>query len=129
MREIKFRAWDKEEKDMEYATLDELIMKKVDGEHIDGSYYFSTTSIIMQYTGLKDKNGKEIYEGNIVKVTCVGSYGKEEWTHQVKYNKELACFSPFSYYHSQKLIGETEKEKFEVIGNIYQNPELLKEGK
>lgn len=81
----------------------------------------------MQYTGLKDENGKEVYEGDIVEATyCVDGcyydtedeYSVIQWDDkQCGFNimfKDELLSSPISYYVS-----------FEVVGNIYENPELL----
>lgn len=76
--------------------------------------------VLMQYTGLTDKNGKEIYEGDIVK--------SEQWTpeiYRVWFSRGGFCFSndttDIEYVNDAKYL-----EQFEVIGNIYENPELLK---
>jgi uncharacterized phage protein (TIGR01671 family) len=124
MREIKFRAWDKEKK--RWATEDEdgLIifmdgcLGGVDFACWDGGcttdQEYMSKYILMQFTGLKDKNGKEIYEGDIVRCPD-GWIGTVYWD-----NDNLQWWAK-----DHKL---SELNKPEVIGNIYENPELL-EGK
>ena len=81
----------------------------------------------MQYIGLKDKNGKEMYDGDIV------IYNKSE-VYKIVYSDQKACFSLegtnvftdiMAKYHEHSMTS-LFSDRFEVIGNIYQNPELLK---
>ena len=127
MREIKFRAWDTE-LDKWYAPTYEayrgqlwelLVSFKGDlvAHTITGMTHesmFPDRYILMQYTGLKDKNGKEIYEGDILK------WDASEWG--TEYNEAVKW--DFGLLASR----EHDWPQFcEIIGNIYENPELLKE--
>lgn len=68
-------------------------------------------AVLMQYTGLEDKNGKEIYEGDILYVPGFGN-------HELKYEDGL-------YVCEVRGVNQAMAEQCEVIGNIYENPELL----
>ena len=116
MREIKFRAWNEVEEKM--LNWNEFLDTNMKNTFIAPE---STGLILMQYTGLKDKNGKEIYEGDIVK-----SYyyiPNEDGTEGERYVVKLINYDEILCKYNIDMF-----ENLEVIGNIYDNPELLEEG-
>jgi len=141
MREIKFRAWDHDAKVM--VALNDA--KFVNGMMIGAKgINFDNQVIVMQFTGLKDKNGKEIYEGDIILVesldkTVVTDEGEgpiEEYNQilpiifvdggfGVRANSDYMFAAQF--YTLREITSEMGQEEFQIIGNIYENPELLKE--
>ena len=146
MREFKLRAFDKTNKEMTYDVsivgrhiifehnshgydLDELELTYLDT--LDGENEYE----IMQCTGLKDKNGKEIYEGDIV--TYLDG---NEWSTESGYDcEEFLNIGVINFDTEYARFDVTNKESadyeeifegggdFEVIGNIYENPELLED--
>jgi uncharacterized phage protein (TIGR01671 family) len=121
-REIKFRAWDGKS----WTTVGMFIGTE-NGSRLFGIDTSLEGIAVMQYTGLKDKNGKEIYEGDIVR-------GNESGYDGIKINKwdEMRIgkvdFSHCSWVY--QINGQDHQilmylQNIEVIGNIYENPELL----
>ena len=127
MREIKFRAWIKNKKIMSYQTtpfyIDDEYLHL--GFNIDIDIDLDDNLELMQYTGLKDKNGKEIYEGDIISGYRLDYFGVDgEQIVEVEWLNEDASFYPFS--NNQDHMPYPKSSQVEVIGNIYKNPELLK---
>ena len=116
-REIKFNAWNKETKTMHYDIL-----------HPDNwSFSFLNREVFdwLEFTGLKDKKGVEIYEGDVV--------GENEFTGFVKY---LGCsfmiewigvdvYSDLLGWYDYKKGIISKEDDYKILGNIYENPELL----
>lgn len=130
MREIKFRAWDVgrnimigsdypknwgDNSDEWYFDLARMQLTGIEDISKD------TYHIVMQYTGLKDKNGKEVYESDV---------GNDKFNNKVivKWNEQFYCYALLT-------IDEVVKDDWnfdlndlnEIVGNIYENPELIKE--
>lgn len=123
MREIKFRAWEKG-KGMSPVAIDLMGIvvqgqlsekEKLDVKELLREVFW------MQYTGLKDKNGKEIYEGDIVKLK-----GWQPTNYEVVFNRGGFCLKWGDDSNFYNDIKYAEDERGEVIGNIYQNKDLIK---
>ncbi|MCO6293916.1 YopX family protein [Staphylococcus epidermidis] len=118
----KFRAWDKDERamldvhginfDAQGIWTNELI-----DDESDGNFIFIDDVVLMQSTGLKDKNGVEIYEGDIIRGPYdTGIIGYEMVTTEVKYDLLKGL-----------QLGQFDLNITEVIGNIYEKSELLED--
>ena len=124
MREIKFRAWLKEERKMvNVETLFIGINRLCFGNSKTEDLFFRDFEEVelMQYTGVKDKNGKEIYEGDIT----ICKYGPQI-AMEVKWVDE--GFRTLGKYDGDNYVGFVRNNE-EVIGNIYENKNLLEENR
>lgn len=126
MREIKFRAWDKDLKRWtNYSIADDL--PRFYDKHTgcwetdrEGERF-----ILCQYTGLKNFNGKEIYEGDIV--SAVGFFG---WIGVAKYfdKNPSFVFEAIDKNYRGSRLSMTQFDRYvKILGNIYENPEMLEE--
>jgi uncharacterized phage protein (TIGR01671 family) len=136
MREIKFRAWDKKNKRMFIPIsfqhgvhgIYNIIKEKLTSV---GSSLYGGDFVLMQYTGLKDKNGKEIYEEDIVGYPVSIYLGEDangiaHWGDEEIHSTDI-IFTNGGFTGRQDTCSliDTKINKIEVIGNIYENPELL----
>ena len=134
MKEIKFRAWLKEDKKMVNVETMDFTDKSI--QYLEKSEFINAYLLrrvgfddieLMQYIGLRDKNGKEIYEGDIIK-------------YKFPYDIRLKHISPVKFLETEASFGIKDRygneiplytisanNYFEVIGNIYENKNLLEE--
>lgn len=129
MRVPKFRAWTEEGKVMYYDVYpfkDDTLLLSYDEIAFDEVP--ASDFIIMQSTGLFDKNGDEIFEGDIVKFSDCDD---DVYVTSVAWDKNYACFGvsftgkyPISFDYLEEFY--TELKDIEVVGDIYKNPELLR---
>jgi len=128
MRKIKFRAWDKKKKKMCFVwavgyykngTIADIKIQQ-------GNKWKNIKNfILLQYTGLKDESDREIYEGDIVKGELVDmlGYNAGEVKGVVCYVSKWGC-----YAIGNDMVLLKDLRNIKVVGNIHENPELLKEG-
>lgn len=141
MNKLKFRAWNtttntwyKPVFDASNGNLHELMISfKGDLlahtiEGIEHESVFKDQYIINQYIGYPDKNGKEIYEGDIINITNYSynnSEGKREESIERQTINDMRDYFQYKGYSEIELCELWDSENLEIIGNIYENPELL----
>jgi uncharacterized phage protein (TIGR01671 family) len=138
-RQIKFRAWSNSEKRMAEVYAIQFIGYPIAAaSHVsvvnkDKSNYENWSDfILLEYTGLKDKNGKEIYKGDIL--THPSAYYIEggiskPYIHIVEFSEDVRCDGAersTTMYYCYGWIFDEDPEEMEIIGNIYENSDLLK---
>lgn len=133
-REIKYRAWLKEKKKMVNVFLMSLTEKWIGyqifyKEEKKKKIEFSDSENfeLMQYTGLKDKNGKEIYEGDVIKLIYFRD-GRRRETGKVVFLNHQASFGIIDRDGNEYPLYRNTAEQIEIIGNIYENFELTEKG-
>jgi uncharacterized phage protein (TIGR01671 family) len=130
MREIKFRAWDDRPNGkcmLDWITINQTAFNFKADRPLLWTIFHTPGIVLMQYTGLRDKNGKEIYEGDIVK------FYKNERHYVGEIKFENGCFDIIAYapepksWRGKVFVGGILRgfQSVEVIGNIYEHPELL----
>lgn len=128
MREIKFRAWVLKDEGLD-GLMENTMEYDVESFHDPLYEYKRGNIILMQYTGLKDKNGKEIYEGDILDLSL-----SDDSVLRCEVIYEAPSFCRKWYNANTIRLRQREIEPlawnthivYEVIGNIYENPELVK---
>lgn len=121
MKNVKFKVWDKK---LNMWSIDLMLMSEYGGlwSTRDGDELFRENEEdfdIELFTGLFDKNGKEIYEGDILHIPLVT--GKYEVNSAVEWIDKKCCFR----VNGMVEFGKFKTQYYEIIGNIHENPELL----
>lgn len=140
MREIKFRAWVLKDEALD-GLMENMMEYDVESFHDPLYEYKRGNVILMQYTGLKDKNGKEIYEGDILECTSelLTNFGKTKTgRYETSYKQVIWLTDSWGYrvLKSKYIVEGAERKGLEVAikfgvvcGNIYENPKLMEESK
>jgi uncharacterized phage protein (TIGR01671 family) len=122
MRELKFRAWSEETKSFEYFDLYEGTECGLTNLQI-----WARNNPIEQYTGLKDKKGIEIYEGDVVKWSYGLDRNRERLYGNIAIEWDTGEEDYYPYCITSGFILPQSDDGYEVIGNIHENKELLEE--
>jgi uncharacterized phage protein (TIGR01671 family) len=136
MREIKFRAWDLHRK--EFLSGGQAIIAIQPGRNPKNIFYLDILKIpdgwkdrfdLQQFTGLKDKNGKEIYEGDILRWKCSksGSSKVKDYIVTIEWGLhgyQILILDDGRWHTNKSYWNDTDRE---LIGNIHENPELMEE--
>lgn len=117
---FKFRAWDERTKIYFYNAMIETLAPI--------SVWLKNGWVVEQCTGLKDKNGRLIYEGDIVCWTRAQTDGDVDSICPIVFDNDMCSFGPLLNGHSLWMPHQTEL-RMEVLGNIHENPELLEDKK
>lgn len=120
MREFKFRIWDET-----LGMCNEPIIGSSKPVRVNEAFNENAIGVVMQYTGSKDKNGKEIYEGDVVlqyQEVCQVMFSNDNYAEIYAFHLHDKNGECTSHYYG----GTIYEKDCEVIGNIYENPELLK---
>ena len=122
-REFKFRAWDKDENVMFYPVV--IDYGDYSLRDLTGRWHDMINCELLQYIGLKDCNGREIYEGDILKIT---------WGNGKIVNYKVKYLSECGYYilidinnkEDEDIICIFDSSQIEIVGNIFETPKLAK---
>jgi uncharacterized phage protein (TIGR01671 family) len=132
VREFKFRAWDRNRGRWinvgRFYDVTNSIQSTAYTSELYPTYEHDEMKldvVLMQYTGLKDKNGRDIYEGDILEIPLF-----EPSRMQITFIEGAFCLADKSGEYSADIhyIHHADREQAEVIGNIYEHPELLEAG-